>query len=460
MSDAAPAREAFVAPVTAGPLSLLRRRDAVAIIVGIVVGAGIFRTPSMVADVTGDAGWIIALWVAGGVVSLLGALCYAELASTYPHAGGDYHFITRAFGRDASFLYAWARATVINTGSIALLAFVFGDYMSRLGSLGPHSAAAWAALLVVALTAVNLASLKASARTQNLLTIVEVGGLVAVCIAGFAAAPGTATPSYFAASPPLGLLGLAMVFVLLTYGGWNEAAYLSAELRGGQRAIVGTLLASILIITLLYVAVNVALVHSLGVETLARSKAAPADVLARTVGPWAAQALSVIVAVAALTSINATMLVGARTNFALGRDWPALRFLGGWDAARGVPKAAFIAQGAIAVALIGFGAFQKDGFEAMVEFTAPVFWGFLCLVGIALFVLRRRDAGVPRPFRVPLYPLTPALFVVVCAYLFYSSITYAHSRSAIHVSLLVMAAGGVAWLATRLRNPARSQAPR
>lgn len=432
-----------------------------AIIVGIVVGAGIFRTPSMVAGVAGDAGWMLALWVGGGVVSLIGALCYAELASTYPHAGGDYHFVTRAYGRDVSFLYAWARAAVINTGSIALLAFVFGDYFSRLAPLGAHSPAVWAAAIVIVLTIVNLAGLRASARAQNLLTIIEVLGLVAIVAAGLVVAPGTtATPSpLFATTPPLGMLGLAMVFVLLTYGGWNEAAYISAELRGGHRAIVNTLVASILIITVLYVAVNAALLHGLGLAGLAQSKAAPADLLARAFGPWAAQALSMAVAIAALTSINATMLVGARTNFALGRDWPALRFLGGWNAERGVPAAAFLAQGAIALALIGFGTLQKDGFEAMVEFTAPVFWGFLCLVGIALFVLRHRDPGAPRPFRVPFYPLTPVVFVATCAWLLYSSITYAASRSAVHVSLLVMAAGVALWFAVRSRHRGAEQAP-
>ena len=156
------------------PQPLLRRLDAIAIIVGIVVGAGIFKTPSMVAGVTGDAGWAIVAWALGALVSLAGALCYAELATTYPHAGGDYHFLTRAWGRDLSFLYAWARATVINTGSIALLAFVFGDYMSKIIPLGAASGALWAAVIVIVLTTVNITGLKASSRTQNLLTIVEV----------------------------------------------------------------------------------------------------------------------------------------------------------------------------------------------------------------------------------------------------------------------------------------------
>jgi len=430
---------------------MLRVRDAIAIIVGIVIGAGIFRTPADVAAVTGDPGWMLATWVAGGVISLVGALCYAELATAYPHAGGDYHFLTRAFGRNVSFLYAWARATVINTGSIALLAFVFGDYLSRLVPLGPYSSAVWAAAIVVLLTAINLASLDASARTQNWLTLVEAMGLVFVCVAGVVAAPATAaTPPLFATTPPLGLLGLAMVFVLLTYGGWNEAAYLSAELRGGNRVIVRTLLVSILIITVLYVATNAALLWGLGFADLARSKAAPADVVARAFGSVAGDVLAGFVAVATLTSINATMLVGARTNYALSGDWASLRMIGGWNATRGVPTRALLLQSAIALALIAFGAAQKDGFETMVQFTAPVFWGFLTLVGVALIVLRRRDRSGARPFRVPLYPVTPLVFIAACAYLCYSSVTYALDNKAIHVCLVVMALGVVALLLARL----------
>jgi amino acid transporter len=157
-----------------------------------------------------------------------------------------------------------------------------------------------------------------------------------------------------------------------------------------------------------------------------------------------------------LTSINATMIVGARTIFALGRDWLTLRFVGGWHPQRGTPIVAHLVQGTIALALVGFGALQQDGFEAMVEFTAPVFWSFLLLVGIALFVLRARDGRAERPFRVPLYPLTPIVFCLACAWLAYSSIAYAASRSAVHVSLLVMAVGVVALMFTRSRrNPMR-----
>ena len=134
---------------------ILRRRDAIGIIVGIVIGAGIYRAPPTVAGTTGDVGWLLVAWLLGGLISFAGALCYAELATKYPHAGGDYHFLTRAFGRRTSFLYAWARATVINPGAIALLAFVFGDYMASAMPAGPGTAT-WAIAIVVLLTVVNV----------------------------------------------------------------------------------------------------------------------------------------------------------------------------------------------------------------------------------------------------------------------------------------------------------------
>jgi amino acid transporter len=232
-----------------------------------------------------------------------------------------------------------------------------------------------------------------------------------------------------------------MVFVLLTFGGWNEAAYLSSEVRGGPRAIARVLIISLAVITTLYLLVNLALLHGLGLAGLAASKAAGAEVLGRHVGPWAERVLGLLVAIAALTSINSTMIVGARTNYALGRDWALLRRLGRWQAGRGTPVNGHLAQAAISLALVIFGAFQADGFEAMVEFTAPVFWAFLFLVGLAVVLLRRRHPGLTRPFRVPLYPLTPALFCLACAWLSWSSITYAASKAAVHVSLLVMLAG-------------------
>lgn len=432
------------------PTQRLTAFSAIAIIVGIVIGAGIFKTPSMVAGVTGDAGWLLVAWVLGGLISLAGALCYAELATTYPHAGGDYHFLARAFGKDISFLYAWAKATVINTGSIALLAFVFGDYMTKAINLGPYSSAIWAIGVVVVLTLINLIGISATSWVQSLLTLIEVTGLILVAIAGFyISGDAPASPALFSSTPSLGMFGLAMVFVLLTYGGWNEAAYISAEVRGGRRAIVPVILLSILILTLIYLLVNIALLAGLGLEGLAKSNAVAADLMGKAFGPWGERTLGIFVAVAALTSINATMIVGARTNYALGRDWPALRFMGHWEGGRGSPIRGYLVQSLISLALVIFGIWQTDGFGVMVEFTAPVFWFFLFLVGVSVFVMRLKDPKADRPFRVPLYPFTPILFVLTCAYLTYSSITYAASKGAVHISLIVMGIGVVALLFTR-----------
>ncbi len=437
------------------PTQQLSAFSAIAIIVGIVIGAGIFKTPSMVAGVTGDAGWLIVAWVLGGVISLAGALCYAELATTYPHAGGDYHFLARAFGKPASFLYAWAKATVINTGSIALLAFVFGDYMSKVVSLGPHSTALWAIGIVVVLTLINLVGLNAASWVQTCLTMIEVTGLLCVAVAGFVlSGDAPASPALFSSSPSLGMFGLAMVFVLLTYGGWNEAAYISAEVRGGKRAIVPVIVISIVILTVIYLLFNIAVLAGLGLSGLAGSKAVAADLMGKAFGPWGEKMLGIFVAVSALTSINATMIVGARTNYALGRDWPALRFMGNWHAERGSPVAAYVVQSLLSLALVGLGVWQTDGFEVMVEFTAPVFWAFLFLVGVSLFVMRVKDPQAERPFKVPLYPFTPILFCLTCGYLTYSSVTYAMSKGAVYISLLVMAVGVVALAITHFSKKA------
>ena len=399
---------------------------------------------------------MLALWLIGAALSLVGALVYAELASSWPGAGGDYTFLVRAYGRSVGFLYAWARGTVICTGSIALLAYILGDYLTRLHDLGTHSPAIYAAIAVVALTSMNLAGLKASSKLQNTLATLEIGAVLAVALVGLLVAPsadvtGAAAPS----APAAGALGLAMVFVLLTFGGWNEAAYVSAEVRGGPRAILRTLLASIAVITLLYLLFVAGALHALGFEGLRRSEAVGIDVIESAFGTYGAQLIGIAVAIASLTSMNATLIVGARSNYALARDWRALAFMASWRGERGVPVAGLLLQGAIALVLVLFGALEKDGFATMVEFTAPVFWLFFMLSGIALFVLRRREPDVYRPYRVPLFPVLPVVFVLTCAGLLYSSIAYARSHHAGFVALVVLAGGAVVLLALRRAEAAR-----
>ncbi len=440
------------AQAAAQPQPVLDLRDAIALIVGVVVGAGIFKTPSLVAANAGGEWTMLAAWLLGGIVSLIGALCYAELTTAFPHAGGDYHFLTRAYGKKLSFLFAWARLAVITTGSIALLAFVFGDYCTRLYSLGENSPALYAAAIVIALTLINVAGVRSGAAMQNWLTLLEVAGLLAVAVAGLVVAPAAApaaAPANDVAGQPA--FGLCMVFVLLTYGGWNEAAYISAEVKDGRRNMVRALLWSMLIVTALYLLVNLAYLRGLGLAGMARSQVVAADLLEQMWGGTGAQLISVMIAVSTLTSINATVIVGARSNFALGRDWPALGFVGRWNARSGSPTQALLLQGAVALALIAFGAVMRKGFETMVDYTAPVFWLFFLLVGVALLVLRRREPDAARPFRVPLYPLLPLAFCASSAWLLYSSLAYTRMGALVGVGVL---AAGVPLLAFAARRGA------
>jgi basic amino acid/polyamine antiporter, APA family len=403
----------------------------------------------------GSPGAMLLAWVLGGALSFVGALTYAELATTYPSAGGDYTFLTRAYGKNVSFLFAWARSTVICTGSIALLGFILGDYLTRLYSLGPYSPALYAAGAVLLLTTINLVGLKGSSRLQNTLAIIEIGGVLCVALVALTLS-GETTPAVAApATQSTGAtaFGLAMVFVLLTYGGWNEAAYVSAEVRGGPRAVLRTLVLSIAIITAVYLLFVFGVLNGLGFEALKSSEAIGVDVAQRAAGATGATLIGLLVAVAALTSMNSTMLAGARSNYSVARDWPALAFMSRWQGKRGTPSMGFIVQAAIALTLIGFGALEKDGFSAMVEFTAPVFWLFFMLSGIALFVLRRREPTAPRPFRVPLYPVLPIAFVLSCAYVLYSSIMHAQSQRATYIAFAVMLSGAFTLLLIRRRPP-------
>lgn len=439
----------------AAPRQTLSVTDACAMIVGLIVGAGIFGTPSIVAGAVGGEATLYAVWIAGGIFSIIGALCYAELATAFPSAGGEYHFIQRAFGRSPAFLYGWARMTVIVAGSIAVFAYLFGDYMSRVVNLGPHSSPIWAALVVVVLTYVNYRGIREGKTTQNIFTVLEVGGLVLIVVAGlfFAAPPQAAVPAAAGAGQPWYMgagIGSAMIFVLFTFGGWNDAAYISAEVRDRDRNMARALLLAISVVTLLYLLVNLAYLKGLGYDAMARSDAVAADLLKAVWGGAGEKLIAIMIAIAALTSVNGSMIVGARSNYALGRDWPMLAYLGRWDEASGSPKNAMLVQGVIALALVGFGAIQNSGFKGLVEYSLPVFWGFFLLTGIALFVLRLKEPAAPRPFKVPLYPLLPAVFVLMCAYLLYSSLTY-HGSHAL-VGLGVLAVGAVVLLVARARS--------
>jgi amino acid transporter len=408
--------------------------------VGLVVGVGIFRSPQLVAANATSTWMFVSFWGLGGLVSLIGAFCYAELGSAYPHSGGECHFVSRALGQGAGFLFAWSRMTVLQTGSIAILAYVFADYGAPLLGLGPGANPLLAGAAVVLLTGMNVLGLRPGRLAQRLFTGFEVAGLLAVVASAWLLSgpnPGTPAPE-LPASPSAANVGLAMVFVLLTFGGWSEAAYLTAEMRDRERGIRRALLAGIAVVTVLYLLANFAYLRGLGLAGVAGSPTVAADLMTRAVGPAGSALVSAVVMVSALSSANATMITGARSNFALGCDLGRLSFLAVWSERRSTPTNALLVQGAVATLLVAFGAFARNGFENMVAYTAPVFWLVLLSTGVSLFVLRRRDPQRPRPFRVPLYPLTPLLFTAASAFMLYSSLAYAGLGAALGVAVLAL----------------------
>jgi basic amino acid/polyamine antiporter, APA family len=405
---------------TVAPRTLLSVGDGIFLTMGMVIGVGIFKLPSMIAGNTSSIAQFLFVWVLGGAISLCGALVYAELAARHPETGGEYTFLMRGLGRAAAFLFAWSRMTVIQTGAIVAVAFAFGDYASEIVRLGEKSSAIWAAIGVIALTALNLAGTLQSKMLQKVMEIILISALVVLAL-GALVAGGTPKPAPAELAGPG--FGLAMIFVLFTYGGWNEAAYLAGEVRDARRNMLRILVIGLLGVTALYLLVNIAYVAALGLGGMRESKAVAADLMRAVAGEKGVVLLALVVCVSALTTMNAAVFTGARTNWALGRDFGMFGFLGNWRESGSTPANALLVQGAVMLVLVVAGSMTPDGFSAMVAYTAPVFWTFFLLTGVTLFVFRARGGEAPA-FRVPLHPLVTLVFCAMCAYMLYSSIDY------------------------------------
>ncbi|WP_028241772.1 APC family permease [Stutzerimonas azotifigens] len=413
--------------------------DGVAVLVGVVVGVGIFGFPPLIAQHADSHLVYLGLWLAGGLLMLAGALCYAELGAAFPHEGGEYHYLHRAWGARLALLFAWARGTVIQTGAIAAVAFIYAEYAQRLLPLGAQGAALHAALAVVLLTALNMVGTPESKRLQLLLSTVTVLGVLGMAVAGLGAdAAAEVAPAGQGPGLSPGLLGMGLVFVLLTYGGWNEAAYLSGELREPSRSMSRVLLYGTLLVMALYLLANLAFLHVFGLDGLRQADAVGAELMRRVAGPPGEALLGGLICITALSTLNATILTGARVYYALGRDVPQLAMLGTWNDRGATPVRALLVQGAITLLLVLFGAVSENAVQSMVAYTAPVFWLFMLLTVLALLRLRRTLPQQPRPFRVPLYPWLPLLFALVCLGLFWSSTLYAGAGALVGLLVLLL----------------------
>jgi amino acid transporter len=435
--------------MSAVPKKELSLFDSTCIIVGIIIGAGIYETaPTVAAGVPGWAG-VLGIWLVGGLLALAGALCYAELATAYPRQGGDYVYLTRAYGRWAGYLFGWSQLAIIRPADIALLAFVFGRYAETLYAPFENCRPIYAAAAVAVLTATNILGVKQGKWTQNVLTVIKTLGLLAIVVAGMAAPtqpPAPVEPTTFS----MGGLKLALILVLWTFGGWNEMAYVAAEVKRPHRNIVRALVIGTTAVTAIYVLVNGTFLHALGYTKMVASEAVAVDTLATVLPEAAGRAISVLICISALGVVNGLIFTGARISYAMGAEHSTFRGLGKWHPRFGTPVWALVAQGCLSLIIV----LIARSFVDTILYTAPVVWLFFLATGVSLFVLRRKERYTPRPYKTAGFPVTTIIFCVCCVFMIYNSVSYALATKpkSPFVLLCVFLAGAFLYKLTNLRT--------
>jgi amino acid transporter len=414
------------------PQKKLSLFDSTCIIVGIIIGAGIYETAPLVAQCLGSGPAVLGIWLAGGLMALTGALCYAELATTYPRAGGDYVYLTRAYGRWTGFMFGWSQLAIVRPGDIALIAFIFASYAQTLFAPWADSRLFYAAAAIVVLSGINIIGVTAGKWTQNLLTVAKVLGLVAISVAGLVApepAPTLAQPPSFT----WGGLELAFILVFFTFGGWSEMAYVAAEVKRPHQNIRRALVIGTVAVTVLYLLINSAFLSALGLVAMSTSPAVAVDMVGKVFPQAASRVIAVLICISALGSVNGLIFTGARISYALGVDHQAFRPLGKWSRQFGTPVWSLVVQGGLSLAIV----LVAGSFIDTLLYTAPVVWVFFLGTALSVFILRRREPHQSRPYKVTGYPAVPLIFTACCIFMLYSSSSYALANTPLSLIFLL-----------------------
>jgi len=418
------------------PKKQLSLFDSTCLIVGIIIGAGIYEVAPIVAKGTSCWWGFLGIWVLGGLLSLCGALGYAELATAYPKEGGDYVYLSRAYGRWAGFLFGWIQLAVVRPGDIAGMAFIFATYARTLydpfaGVMVPYdklplatfadaavpcSQLLYAGVAVVVLTAINVIGVQQGKWTQNLLTVAKALGLLAIVGVVIFLPQRAETVETFGPVPP----SLALILVLFAFGGWNEMAYVAAEVKDPRRNIVRALVIGTAAVTVLYLLVNAAFLYTLGYSGVATSETVATDTVSAVLPNAGGKLIGILICISALGAVNGLIFAGARISYAVGAEHRVFRNLGRWHPRTGTPVAALLVQGLIAVGLI----LLLGSFVNAILYTAAAVYSFYLATTVAVVVLRYREPHVERAYRVTGYPSTTLIFSAVCVFLIYSAVIY------------------------------------
>ena len=420
-----------------GLLRELGLLDTVSLVVGCVIGSGVFLVAANVARAIPSAGGMIAVWIAGGAVSLLGTLCLAELGAAIPQAGGLYTYLARAYGPLVGFLCGWMLFTVSTSGSAATLgaalAITLGDFFPMTPAAG--NLVGIAAILI--LTVINILGVKSGAVVQNILTFLKVAGLLGMITLIFLAPAGPArAPSFHAPAGPLGFaaIGVALIAVLWAYEGWHFVSFAAGEIRNPQRNFPLGSIAGMVIVTLLYLAANLAYLHVLTPAEMASSERVALTAIRKVAGDWGGKVLTAAIVASILGALNAIVLAGPRAYYQMSRDGLFLSPFAAVHPRFQTPAAAIALQGVWSCLLIPL----LGGFSQL--FTYVVFggWIFYALGVAAVIVLRKREPELPRPFRVPGYPIVPLLFVAAALVLIANTLLTTPRESLLGIGFILL----------------------
>jgi APA family basic amino acid/polyamine antiporter len=430
-----------------------------AVVVGTIIGSGIFLVPAEMMQAVGSAGLVYLAWLVGGMLSLFGALTYAELGAMKPETGGEYVYIRDAYGPLPAFLYGWTWFLIAKPASIATitagLVRILGEFsafsfMSRsliVGALSYGQLIAIVATLII--TGLNYIGVRKAGDFQLVFTLLKIAMIVAIIVAGFTASSGT-WDNFHTSFPGAtgGIAGFmaALVAALWAYDGWNDLNMVAGEVRRPERTIPIALIAGVAIVAMLYMGVNAAVLYVLPASAVAASMRPASDAMALAVGAWGAAAVSAGMAVSMLVTLNGTIMSGGRIPFALARDRYFFAALAKVHPRFHTPSTSLLIQAAIAIALL----LLAGTFRQLFSLAIFAEWLFYMIASSTVFMFRRREPNAPRPYRTWGYPLVPALFIAVSAVLLYY--TFAANLRNSAAGMLVILAGVPVFYAFRRRR--------
>jgi len=425
--------------------------DATMLVMGGIIGSGIFVTPAEVARHVDTPLLIVGVWMFGGIVALAASFVYAELAARRPEVGGQYAYLRDAYGPMPAFLYGWALLLVIQSGGMAAVAITFARYFGNLVPL-PVADSVVAVAVLALLTIINCFGVRSGSNVQSVLMLLKIGAIVALVALGFWLAP--AAPAQAPAAAPsastLAAIGAAMTPVMFSYGGWQTSSFVAGEMRNPQRDLARGLLFGVAGVIFLYCAVAFVCVHALGPAGLAASKTPATDVMRLALGDKGASFIAVGIAISALGFLSQGMLTAPRVYFAMAEDGLFFRSVAQVNATTRVPVLAIVLQGVAAAVIAISGTFGQ-----ILSYVVSVDFIFFGLTGAALFVFRRRDPKQQVAFKAPLHPLTTCLFVAACAITVVATVWNNPVNSLIGYAILL--AGVPACLYWQRKNRAAAQ---